>query len=98
MVVAEALDRGGRLCHDWPSLAAAVRSLMGLLQELVTELEPARPSVIHGDMAARQFVWTGERLVLLDMDTAGVSDPAYDVGHFLGQLERRCTLDSSLPE
>jgi len=43
-------------------------------------------------------VWTGERLVLLDLDTHGVADPAYDVGHFLGQLERRCTLDSSLPE
>ena len=37
------------------------------------------------------------RLVLLDLDTMCSGDPAYDVGHFLGQLERRCTLDDTLP-
>ena len=97
MVVAETLDRCRRLLSRWPSLSTTVRPLMGLLQETVARLEPARPSMIHGDMAAGQFVWTGERLVLLDMDTAGLSDPAYDIGHFLGQLERRCTLDANLP-
>src|SRR5262249_42313948 len=61
------------------------------------DLDPAPPRVIHGDFAAGQFVWTGDRLVLLDMDAARRGDPAYDVGHFLGQLERRCTLDSRLP-
>src|SRR5258705_1151263 len=81
MVVAEALDRGGRLCHDWPSLVATVRPLLGLLQEVATELEPARPAVIHGDMAAGQFVWTGDRLGLLGMGTASLLDPAYHVRH-----------------
>jgi len=48
-------------------------------------------------MAAGQFLWTGDRLVLLDLDAAGHGDPAHDVGHFLGQLERRCVLDLTLP-
>jgi aminoglycoside phosphotransferase (APT) family kinase protein len=97
LVITETLDRCGRLRYRWPSMSASLRPLMWLLQTAAGELDPAEPAVIHGDMAAGQFVWTGERLVLLDMDTAGLSDPAYDVGHFLGQLERRCTLDASLP-
>jgi aminoglycoside phosphotransferase (APT) family kinase protein len=75
-----------------------MESLIVALQKALSLLEPAEPAPIHGDMAAGQFLWTGERLVLLDLDTAGFADPAYDVGHFLGQLERRCVLDSSLPE
>jgi phosphotransferase family enzyme len=98
MVVRETIDRCGRLRYRWPLLGATMRPLQFLVERAVTELDPAPPSVIHGDMAAGQFVWTGERLVLLDMDTTCVADPAYDVGHFLGQLERRCTLDASLPE
>src|SRR5204863_8915048 len=35
---------------------------------------------------------------LSDLGTAGVADPADGVGDFRGQLERRGTLDSSLPE
>jgi len=27
----------------------------------------------------------------------GYTDPAYDAGHFLGQLERRCVWDTTLP-
>jgi tRNA A-37 threonylcarbamoyl transferase component Bud32 len=98
LVVNETMDRCARLRYRWPLLGVTMRPLMYLVEKAVSELDPAPLSVIHGDMAAGQFVWTGEHLVLLDMDTAGVADPAYDVGHFLGQLERRCTLDSSLPE
>src|SRR6184192_287161 len=48
-------------------------------------------------MAAGQFLWTGHRLVLLDWDMFGYADPAYDVGHFVAQMERRCALDRTLP-
>jgi len=98
MLTSETLDRCGRLRYRWPLLGVTVKPLAWLAEQAAARLEPAQPSVIHGDMAAGQFVWTGERLVLLDMDTTGVADPAYDVGHFLGQLERRCTLDTGLPE
>lgn len=97
MVVAETLDRCGRLRYRWPSMNATLIPLMRLLEMAAAELEPARPALIHGDMAAGQFLWTGDRLVLLDLDAAGHADPAYDVGHFLGQLERRCVRDLTLP-
>ena len=97
MVVADALERCARLWHLWPAMEATLSPLTRFIQDAASELEPARMTVIHGDMAAGQFLWTGDRLVLLDIDTVGRADPAYDVGHFLGQLERRCTLDTSLP-
>ena len=97
MVVADTLDRCGRLRYRWPSTESAVRCLTTLIHEAAAALDPARPAVVHGDLAAGQFVWTGDRLVLLDLDTAAMADPAYDVGHFLGQLERRCVLDPTLP-
>jgi len=97
MVVAETLDRCGRLRYRWPSIEPTLKPLIRLLQRAAAVLDPAQPALIHGDMAAGQFLWTGDRLVLLDMDTTCLGDPAYDVGHFLGQLERRCVLDASLP-
>lgn len=74
-----------------------MRTLTRLLREGVGRLEPAEHALIHGDLAAGQFQYSGDRLILLDFDTASLADPAYDVGHFLGQLERRCMLDASLP-
>lgn len=96
-VIAETLDRCRRLRKCWPSLEDATTPLMRLVEEAAADLDPTPPAVIHGDMAAGQFLWTGDRLILLDLDTACHADPAYDVGHFLGQLERRCVLDASLP-
>ena len=97
MVVAETQDRCARLRDRWPSMTAMLMPLMRLLEQAATELDPARPALIHGDLAAGQFLWTGDRLVLLDLDAAAHADPAYDVGHFLGQLERRCVRDLTLP-
>jgi len=97
MMVADTLDRCGRLRYRWPSMAATLMPLMRDLEQAAAELEPARPALIHGDMAAGQFLWTGDQLILLDLDTAGQADPAYDLGHFLGQLERRCVRDLTLP-
>src|SRR5207247_10125865 len=48
-------------------------------------------------MASGQFLWTGDRLVLLDLDMFGYTDPAYDAGHFLAQLARRYLWDRTLP-
>src|SRR5207249_4855315 len=67
------------------------------LQAAVPHLDSTDPAPIHGDMAAGQFLWTGHRLVLLDWDMFGYADPAYDVGHFVAQMERRCALDRTLP-
>ena len=74
-----------------------IEPLAAQLQDAFAALDTAEPALIHGDLAAGQFLWTGEQLVLLDFDLFGYSDPAYDAGHFLAQLERRCLLDRTLP-
>ena len=97
MVVAETVARCDCVRARWPSLETTVVPLVRHMEWLVTGLDPIRPALVHGDLAAGQFLWTGERMILLDLDTACHGDPAYDVGHFLGQLERRCVLDPKLP-
>ncbi len=96
MFVEEARARCDRLLIRWPQTEQIIEPLMTALQEALRFLDPADPSPIHGDMAAGQFLWTGERLVLLDLDMFGYTDPAYDAGHFLAQLERRCLVDSTV--
>jgi hypothetical protein len=94
--VEDTLARCERLRNQWPEAAPLIEPLMASLQEASTGLDPADPAPVHGDMAAGQFLWTGERLVLLDLDMFGYTDPAYDVGHFLAQIERRCLWDASV--
>src|SRR5262245_39974816 len=96
MFVEETLARCERLENRWPQTRSLVQPLTDALQEALTCLRPASPCPVHGDLAAGQFLWTGDRLVLLDLDMFGYADPAYDVGHFLAQLERRCLWDSTV--
>jgi thiamine kinase-like enzyme len=96
MFVEEALARCERTHNQWPETKSLIEPLAVLLQEAAPFLDPAQPAPIHGDMAAGQFLWTGKRLVLLDLDMFGYADPAYDVGHLLGQLERRCLWDATV--
>src|SRR6266567_3622896 len=87
-----------RLRIRWPQAALSIEPLMEAVQEALPCLEPIQPAPVHGDMAAGQFLWTGDRLVLLDLDMFGYTDPAYDAGHFLAQLERRCLVDPTVRE
>ena len=93
MFVQEAQARCERLRQRWPQTAHLIQPLTTVLERAATVLDPVEPAPIHGDLAAGQFLWTGQRLVLLDLDMFGYADPAYDAGHFLAQLERRCLLD-----
>src|SRR5438034_8389740 len=97
MLFDETRARSDRLLLRWPENRAIIEPLMAALLEALPLLDPAEPAPVHGDMAARQFLWTGDRLALLDLDMFGYTDPAYDVGHFLAQLERRCLWDRTLP-
>src|SRR3989442_1001983 len=98
MFVEEAVARSERMRNRWPQTSRLVEPLVAGLEAAARHLDPARPAPIHGDMAAGQFLWTGERLVLLDIDMFGYADPAYDAGHFLGQLQRRCLVDLTVRE
>jgi aminoglycoside phosphotransferase (APT) family kinase protein len=97
MLVVETRARCDRLRKRWPETAPTIEPLIAAVEEASTSLDPADPAPVHGDMAAGQFLWTGKRLVLLDLDMFGYTDPAYDAGHFLAQLERRCLWDRTLP-
>src|SRR5438034_5626983 len=96
MFVAETEGRCDRLRHRWPETAGLIEPLRVAIQDAATRLDPAAPAPVHGDLAAGQFLWTGDRLVLLDLDMFGYTDPAYDAGHFLAQLERRCVVDPTV--
>src|SRR2546430_13539665 len=97
MLVAETRARCDNLRPVWPATADLVEPLLAELQAAVPHLDSTDPAPIHGDMAAGQFLWTGHRLVLLDWGMFGYADPAYDVGHFVGPMERRCALDRPPP-
>jgi len=97
MLVDETRARCDNLRPGWPGTAAMVEPLLTELHSAVPHLDSTEPAPVHGDMAAGQFLWTGDRLVLLDWDMFGYADPAYDAGHFIAQLERRCVLDRTLP-
>jgi aminoglycoside phosphotransferase (APT) family kinase protein len=96
MMVDETRARCDRLRNRWPEVASISEPSMAALEEAVTLLDPADPAPVHGDMWAGQFVWTGDRLVLLDLDLFGYADPAFDAGYFLAQWERRCLCDATL--
>ena len=96
MFVAETRGRCDRLRHRWPETTAVIEPLLVAIQDAAPLLDPSEPAPVHGDLAAGQFLWTGDRLVLLDLDMFGYADPAYDAGHFLAQLERRCLWDRTL--
>ena len=97
MFVEEARGWCERLRNRRPETARLTERLMTELEQALPCLDAAEPAPIHGDMAAGQFLWTGSRLVLLDLDMFGYADPAYDAGHFIAQLERRRLLDRELP-
>ena len=96
MFVDETLFQCDHLRSTCPEAAALVEPLAADLQQAATGLDPAAPALVHGDMAPGQFLWTGHGLVLLDLDMFGYADPAYDVGHFLGQMERRSVVDPTV--
>ncbi|HVH66868.1 MAG TPA: phosphotransferase [Gemmatimonadales bacterium] len=85
------------LPERWPEAVPVVEPVLAAIEDALPTLDPAAPAPVHGDLAAGQFVWTGDRLVLLDLDMFAYTDPAYDAGHFLGQLERRYVSDPALP-
>jgi len=92
-LIAHVAARCDRLRRRWPEAAPVMEPLVSALADAVGSLEPSEPAPVHGDLWAGQFLWTGERLVLLDLDAFGYTDAAYDVGHFLAQLERAGLVD-----
>jgi hypothetical protein len=89
MLLDETRDRCRRVRERCPQALPIVAPLLLEVEEAAAGLDPVDPAPVHGDLDAGQTFWTGERLVLVDLDMFGYTDPAYDAGHFLGQMERR---------
>jgi Ser/Thr protein kinase RdoA (MazF antagonist) len=63
--------------------------------------EPALSLPVHGDFYAKQVLLAGDKVVILDFDSAVSGDPAADLGLFIAHLERgamRRSLPSSRVE
>jgi hypothetical protein len=96
MLIEETRARRDRLRRHWVPAVDLVDPVLAQLQEAADSLDPAEPAPAHGDLGGAQFLWTGTRLVMFDWDGFGYADPAYDVGHFLAQLDRVAIVDPAL--
>lgn len=92
-LIDETLARRERLRTRWPAALPLVDPVLDELCAAAGALDAAAPAPVHGDLGGAQFLWTGSQLVLLDWDRFGFTDPAYDAGHFLAQLDRIAILN-----
>jgi Phosphotransferase enzyme family len=74
----------------FPDARALVMPLVDLLQAALVRLEPSSSALVHGDAGPGHFLLDGGRWLLLDLDTYGYADPAYDAGYLLARLEYEC--------
>jgi phosphotransferase family enzyme len=96
MLLDETQARCDRMGTRWPEALQLAEPLLDALRSAAPSLDQTGPAPVHGDLGGAQFLWTGTRLVLFDWDRFGYTDPAFDVGHFLAQLDRICIVDPQL--
>ena len=82
-------ERAERIATVHPQLGAAAAALADHLVDLHRTLPPARTGPVHGDCKPSQFLLSGNRVVLLDLDHLGIAEQATDVGTFLASLRQQ---------
>src|SRR5207237_9397009 len=82
MLVAEARARYERLHDCWPETSRIIEPLMATLEGALTLLDPAEPAPVHGDLAAGQFLWHGDRVGRIARHMFGFLGACYDAGAF----------------
>lgn len=101
-MVQQTVERWDRHYLRFPEARALVTPLTDLLQAALPHLPPSSPTLVHGDAGPENFLLDGERWQLLDLDTYGYADPAYDAGYLLAKLEYEClclpTFDARAPD
>ena len=70
-----------------PAKAGQIRELASRLAGGLASLSPAA-SVVHGDFYAKQILFRGEEVTVLDLDEAARGDATDDLATFLAHLER----------
>ena len=92
--------RADRIATVDPAVGRAATRLARRLMRAHDHLPAPRTGTVHGDCKPSQFLLSGDRVHLLDLDHCGTSDQAVDVGTFLAtlrQLEIRHGLAGRLP-
>lgn len=85
-----------RHCRRFPEVRPVIEPLTHALQSALGRLALARPTLVHGDTGPGNFICDGARWRMLDLDTYGYADPAYDVGYLLAKLENQCLAQPAL--
>ena len=70
-----------------PHLAGRIENLARRLVSALMRQEVLY-APLHGDFYAKQVLLAGERVVIVDFDSAVAGDPAFDLGLFIAHLER----------
>jgi Phosphotransferase enzyme family len=84
---ATALERCELLARSAPSLAPRLRSAGGLLGDALRSMRGGDRCLVHGSFKPSQLLFgAGGRVVVTDLDSVCVADPALDVGYFLAYL------------
>lgn len=72
------------LAADFPAAAARVAELAGRVGPLLAE--SAATTAAHGDLHPKNVFLDGVGATVIDFDTFGDREPAFDVGYAIGQL------------
>lgn len=82
------LEVAGSLGILCPDLAGRTNGLALRLAAQLVQLPP-RNCPIHGDFYAKQVLFDGDAVALVDLDEAVRGDPAADLGNFIAHLHRQ---------
>ena len=83
-----------------PDLTTELLKLLDRLESLERRYPAAAHCLIHGDYNPGQILLDEDSVAIVDLDRAGLGDPAVDVGNFMAQFpkEARRTGDDRLRE
>jgi len=93
--VARFRTRGLRVAGVAPGTGRALVELAERLARTASQVPDAPVALVHGDCKPSQFLLRGERdVVLLDLDSCGLADPAGDVATFVATLRQHALRDA----
>jgi len=85
--VANATRWAGVVSHELPAAAAAATAVTSELHAAQPGLQVRTDVPIHKDFHHQHLILGRDRLTVVDLDEARLGDPAFDVAHFVANLE-----------
>lgn len=86
-----ARERAGRLQFAAPDLGRKAEALLDRVARFMPEETPEL-TFLHGDFKGTQVLIDGDKLSVIDLDSACIGDPAVDVGNMMADLHREAAL------